>query len=318
MKRFTETTKWDDPWFRKLKPKYKSFLQYIWDRCDSAGIWVVDMELAVTYVGERVDPHEALKVFDGRVVDAGGGKWLVPGFIPFQYGELTIHCKPHKPILSLVEKHGLVKNGKGYQKGINTHSGRVQEKEKEKEQDKEKEGGTGGDQQSPLLILQAPKPEDDEDSFVDEIYDLYPRKAEPIDAKRAIRRALREHGSLLLREKTSAYAKMVELAYPAKSDRGFIPYPSTWFNAGGFLTDPEDWKATLFKTNHPNPANNDHASVYTLKQQLVEVESAIKSCTEEKHVLGDHYKRYPKPGMEVKVKELRAKERELKERIQKA
>ena len=113
MKRFTETTKWEDPWFRRLKPKYKAFLLYLFDRCDSAGVWVVDMDLAATYIGEKISREDAVKAFDGRVVEIGNGKWLLPQFVSFQYGILSTACHPHKRIVENLERHGLqVINGK--------------------------------------------------------------------------------------------------------------------------------------------------------------------------------------------------------------
>lgn len=145
MKRFCETTKWDDPWFRRLKPRYKSFIQFLWDRCDHTGVWVVDIELATTYVGEKIDPEEALKYFDGRVVDMGNGKWLIPQFISFQYGTLSPQCHPHRKILESLNRHGLKigENGRTtLSSTLNTTlPSRVQDKDKE--EDKEKEGVQG-------------------------------------------------------------------------------------------------------------------------------------------------------------------------------
>ncbi len=42
MKRFTETNKWDDPWFRGLSGVQKLMFLYIIDRCNNAGFWEVD------------------------------------------------------------------------------------------------------------------------------------------------------------------------------------------------------------------------------------------------------------------------------------
>jgi hypothetical protein len=247
MKRFADSAKWDKPWFRKMKPRYKSFLQYIWDRCDSAGVWSVDLELAEAYVGEKLDAKEAIRVFDGRVVDFGEGKWLVPDFVSFQYGELTFDCKAHRPIILLVEKHGLIKQGKGYRKGIDRVSPvseypslSLQEKEKEKE--KEKEGGPGETQVT--LTLQAPPPEIRPEELAEEIYQLYPLKAGKPAAISEIIKALKRRDSIFLRERTDAYAKAV-----AGTDT-LIPHPSTWFHQERFNDDPSTWVR-----QKPNPAN---------------------------------------------------------------
>jgi len=139
-KRFTETHKWEDPWFRKLPLKYKLFWQYLCDRCDNSGVWVKDLELAQFYIGEELEEKEALLLLNQdkervRPID-GGRKWLIIEFIEFQYGELSPQCKPHQKIIDLLKKHRV---SKGYGKGSQRVYYTLQEKEKEKEKDKEKE-----------------------------------------------------------------------------------------------------------------------------------------------------------------------------------
>lgn len=259
MKRFTETSKWEDPWFRKLKPKFKTLFLLICDKCDSAGVWNVDLELAETFIGEKLDVSQAVTVLDGRIVDLGDGKWLIPQFIPFQYGELTEHCKPHRPILKLVEAHGLVKDGKGYRKGIETLPGKSErgadlfkEKEKEKEKEKDSSGGTG-EIQPPLLVLTALPPEPSLDDLAAEIYELYPLKVARPDAIRAIKAALKSSTSTFLRERTEAYAKAV------KGTDTFIPHPATWFNGNRFNDASETWvrrSNTETESTHANSQRN--------------------------------------------------------------
>jgi hypothetical protein len=128
MKRFTETQKWEDPWFRRLPLEMKLLWQWLCDRCDNAGIIDPDIELASFQIGYQY-PMDTLSQFDGRVIKIACGKWFIPKFIEFQYGNLSHDCKAHRPIFLSLEKHGM----KGYPKGIDT----LQEKETEKETEKE-------------------------------------------------------------------------------------------------------------------------------------------------------------------------------------
>jgi len=53
-KRLTANDKWEDNWFRKLSLKSKLFWLFILDRCDVAGIWKKDYELAGFCIGEQI------------------------------------------------------------------------------------------------------------------------------------------------------------------------------------------------------------------------------------------------------------------------
>lgn len=134
MKRFTETTKWSNVWFRKLPPAEKCLWLWLCDNCDSAGVIEPDWEVLSIVLGADLDERN-VQSFGDRVVKLPNGKlWLV-SFIDFQYGKLSPDCKPHKAIFALLEKHGL-QNGeekervsKGYPNPLDT----LQEKEKEKD-----------------------------------------------------------------------------------------------------------------------------------------------------------------------------------------
>lgn len=128
MKRFTETQKWEDPWFRRLRPEIKLLWQWILDRCDNAGVIDPDVELASFQIGYQY-PMDTLSEFGERVVKLPCGKWFIPKFIAFQYGTLSAECKAHKPIFLSLQKHSIELALNGYPKGINT----LQEKEKEKD-----------------------------------------------------------------------------------------------------------------------------------------------------------------------------------------
>lgn len=137
MKRFTETTKWDDPWFQDLSPEHKLFWNYLCDNCDSTGVWKVNWRLAEFRLGFVLEKERVLIPFVKRVIPLDEERWLVIAFIPFQYGILSEGCRPHKPILALIKRHALEDTlervSKGYRKGTNTLE----------EQDKYKDNTTG-------------------------------------------------------------------------------------------------------------------------------------------------------------------------------
>lgn len=240
MKRFSGTEKWNKPWFRKLPPKLKCFLQYFWDNCDCAGVWTVDMELASLFIGETVTEKEVLSALGERLENLGNGKWLERDFIPFQYGTLSELCKPHKRILAAVSGHKLTNDGKGYTKGTLKGSKTLEEEEedKEEEKDKDRKGGSKGENGRPEELALTPPPErkPSEEEIAIEIYELYPKKASRPDALTAIRRALKSGVPAdLLRERTEAYAKAVV------GTGTLIPYPSTWFNGQRYNDGIDSW-----------------------------------------------------------------------------
>ena len=116
-KRFTDTEKWGDPWFRNLLQEYQVFWIYLLDNCDSAGVWKVDFEMAEFCLKQPLKEKELLVVFKDRVVPfEKGDRWFIPKFISFQYGTLDENCRPHKSVLNLLKVYKIER----YLKGINT------------------------------------------------------------------------------------------------------------------------------------------------------------------------------------------------------
>lgn len=112
MKRFTETTRWIDPWFRKLPPLAKLLWCYLCDNCDGAGIIELDIDAAAFSVGDKLDESQISAI--GDRIDRKDGKILIRKFVQFQYGELTPECNAHKPVIAIIAKYGLVRDDKGY------------------------------------------------------------------------------------------------------------------------------------------------------------------------------------------------------------
>ena len=109
-KRFTSTEKWDDPWYRKLKPEYKAFWDYLYCQCDNAGVWQMDWEDASFRVGYSMTTG-SLKVINEskeRVIMSKCGIFLlIKDFINFQIGDIfqAKLTNLQKNCITLLNKH---------------------------------------------------------------------------------------------------------------------------------------------------------------------------------------------------------------------
>lgn len=107
-KRFTDTSKWDKVWFRKLSPVHKCFWNYVCERCDHAGVWEVDFELASVFIGSPLDEPEIRNIFSKQYKELNGGsRWFITDFLSFQYGSYDESNKMFKPIKNILERHGV-------------------------------------------------------------------------------------------------------------------------------------------------------------------------------------------------------------------
>lgn len=128
-KRFTDSEKWNRPWFRQLPPAYKALWILMLDKCDIAGIWYVDFELASFMIGEKISPDKAKSLFGKqiKVLDCGS-RWLINGFTEFQYGKLKPNNNLHNAVLAKLE---LINSGANV--GLNSPSEGDKDKDKEKD-----------------------------------------------------------------------------------------------------------------------------------------------------------------------------------------
>jgi len=110
MKRFTETTKWLDPWFADLGQTEKLLWLYLCDNCDSSGVIDLSYRIVGFLVGCHADaiPNH-LKALGDRVKILPSGKILIPRFVQFQYGALSDKSNLHKSVLMLIEKNQVSK-----------------------------------------------------------------------------------------------------------------------------------------------------------------------------------------------------------------
>ena len=141
--RFTDTQKWEDPWFRNLPSDWKTVWFYLCERCDHAGIWNIDIEL-LNYLIKPTEPiteellYTTLNNGKERVKKLENGRIFVCSFVGFQYkGELNEKCSTHRGVIKRLKEHGawqhLPKGYKRVTKGLKNPSGRVQDKDKDKD-----------------------------------------------------------------------------------------------------------------------------------------------------------------------------------------
>lgn len=136
-KRFTASEKWDDPWFRRLSLEMKLFWIFLLDRCSSAGIWDADLDLAAFYLGTHPTMAEVKNTFDGRIVGLPDGKWFIPKYISFQYGQLSMTNPAHRGAIATLRKYNMLNADlsliEGTGKRLRSSSSAAKDKEKRKD-----------------------------------------------------------------------------------------------------------------------------------------------------------------------------------------
>ena len=105
-KRFFDTEKFNDEWYRRLPLKYKLLWDYLLCKCDHAGIVKIDLDLASFFIGDKLEDGCLSKFFSERLIHLRGFKYFIPKFISFQYGPLG-DSNPHKAVLRRLKEEGI-------------------------------------------------------------------------------------------------------------------------------------------------------------------------------------------------------------------
>lgn len=142
-KRFSDTEKWKKEWFRRLPVKMKAVWEYLRDNCDHAGLWSADWGLISFQVGEPVTAQECVQAFgEERFVRLKGGKFLLPSFVEFQYGNLSPTNNTHRSVLNLLKRAGadqLLLSPSGGDQDTDKDTGSDTDKDQDKEKDTDTE-----------------------------------------------------------------------------------------------------------------------------------------------------------------------------------
>lgn len=105
-KRFTDSSKFRDPWYRKLSPKLKCLWEYFLSECDIAGIIDIDLDAIEFHIGEEITIEE-IKSFGDRLFFLETNKVFIPKFVSFQQNTLNPENRAHKGIISSLEKYNI-------------------------------------------------------------------------------------------------------------------------------------------------------------------------------------------------------------------
>lgn len=107
MKIFTDATKWDDKWFRKLEPKIKLIYLYVCDKSDHAGVYEFDAELLSLHTKiDDIDEDKWLEILNPKVVRLPNGRWWIKNYINFQYPKgINRRTNYFDPVFKSLEKN---------------------------------------------------------------------------------------------------------------------------------------------------------------------------------------------------------------------
>ena len=130
-KRFTDTDKFSDKWYRKLPLLQKVMYEYLLAECNHAGILEkFDIELMSFKIGEEISMSD-FDLLGDRVIFLSDSVIYLTKFINFQYGELNPQNKVHQSVLRELDKWSIQAPTKPLDSPL------LGSKDKEKDKDKD-------------------------------------------------------------------------------------------------------------------------------------------------------------------------------------
>lgn len=104
--RFTNSGKWSDKWFRDLSPCSKTLYWYLWDVCDIAGFWEIDLEHAAYNTKiPNSDIEGAFKGLSRGFIQSDGYIWIRRFLYHQRNLPLNKDNKAHVGILRRIDEH---------------------------------------------------------------------------------------------------------------------------------------------------------------------------------------------------------------------
>lgn len=220
MKRFTETDKWRDPWFRSLPPTEKLVFVFVIENCNNAGFYELDRGGMAFSLGLDLSPIEgALKALTRGLVVEDGWVW-VRTFLKHQKNDKLNPDNPaHRQVIALINEQGqrFAKDAEyrafiAPYKGLLSPIGKGQVKVKG-------EGVQGEKPPEHLSEKQA------RDVAFEVFWSDYPRKEKKSKAREAFDKVTADVSELL-----KALEWQKQSSEWTKDGGQFIPHPTTWLN----------------------------------------------------------------------------------------
>jgi hypothetical protein len=109
VKRTANANVWHEPWFRKLPAPYKLAWKFLVDQADNCGLLYVDTELWMFMLGMK-DSMNWEKFFEAvgdKIHRLSSTELWIPQVINDGCGAITWDCRPHRPIIDFLKRHGL-------------------------------------------------------------------------------------------------------------------------------------------------------------------------------------------------------------------
>lgn len=127
MLRFSETNKWTDPWFRKLKASEKIVFLYIVDNCNNAGFYELDIDMMSFQIGldnERIEG--AIKGLSRGLIGANNIVWA-KNFLKHQKNwPINPDNNAHKQIINIfLENEKAFKGNKCFKEKLGAIKGLI-------------------------------------------------------------------------------------------------------------------------------------------------------------------------------------------------
>lgn len=105
-KRFTDSDKFRDVWYRQLKPKHKCLWEYMLSECSIAGILDIDFDSMSFHIGDKITEKD-LEIFSDRIIFLSLNKIFIPRFIKFQQNNISETNPAHKNIIKILENYNI-------------------------------------------------------------------------------------------------------------------------------------------------------------------------------------------------------------------